>query len=90
MKNKGNWYGETDFGKKVITINKKRHKSKGNHSDKTKKNKDGSASIVDTIVHEELHAKHPKMLEKTVRKITPKKVKKMSRKLKAKLYAKYK
>lgn len=88
-KKKGS-YGETDFNKKVITINKNYHKSKGNHGSGVKKNKDGSASILDTIVHEELHKRNPNMLERTVRKLTPKKVKKMSKKIKNKLYSKYK
>lgn len=89
VKNKRGLYGETDFGSKTISINKKAHKAKGIHGSGIKKNKDGTASIIDTIVHEEMHKKHPKMTEKTVRKLTPKKVKKMPRKLKAKMYSKY-
>ncbi len=75
----------TDFDKKTITINKKAHKGK-NHGNGVKKNKDGTASILDTTVHELMHAKHPNMLEKTVRKLTPKKVKKMTKKTKSKFY----
>ena len=88
--NKGNWYGETDLDKKVIRVNKKYHKSKGNHAPDIKKNKDGSASIIDTLAHEMLHAKHPRMHEKTVRKLTRKKVGKLSKKYKNKLYSKFK
>jgi len=70
-------YGLTDYAKKKIIVNKKVHK----------KNKE---SIIDTIVHEETHRKHPKMHEKTVRKLTPKKVKTMSAKAKSKLRSRYK
>ena len=83
-------YGQTDFQKKEIAINKQYHKSKGDHKGPVKKNKDGSASILDTAVHETMHAKHPNMTEKRVRKLTPKKVKKMSKQAKAKLLAKFK
>lgn len=88
-KKKGS-YGETDFKKKTITINKQYHKSKGNHGPAVKKNKDGSANILDTITHEELHKTFPNKTEKQIRKLTPKKVKKMSKKIKNKLYSKYK
>ncbi len=52
-------YGETTISKNktVIKINVKKHK--GN-----------KAELADTIKHELLHAKHPKMHEKTVRKLT--------------------
>ena len=83
-------YGETDFEKKQIRINKKRHAKGKPHDKRTKKNRDGSASIIDTIVHEEMHAKHPKMKERTVRKLTPKKVLKMSVEAKKKKYSQYK
>lgn len=78
-------YGMTDFGKKTVTINKKAHKGK-NHPKGTKKNKDGTANILDTLRHELLHVEHPKMLEKTVRKLTPKKVRRMTKKTKSKFY----
>lgn len=87
---KGPLYGETDYAKKTIKINRATHKTKGDHPSWVKKNPDGTANLLDTIVHEEMHKQHPKMKEKTVRKLTPKKVKKMSKKLKAKLYSKYK
>lgn len=69
-------YGETDLNTKVIKINKKLHK----------KDKE---SMIDTIVHEHMHLKHPLMHEKTVRRLTPKKVKKMTKKSKARLYNKF-
>ncbi len=69
-------YGTTDVDTKTITINKKMHK------------KDGE-SLLDTIAHEHMHLKHPRMHEKTVRKLTPKKIKHMSKKSKSRLYAKF-
>jgi hypothetical protein len=69
-------YGITDFDKKKITINKSLIKKHGE-------------SIISTILHEETHAKHPKMHEKTVRKLEKKLVKKTSPSIKKKLYSKY-
>lgn len=73
-------YGVTHIenGKaKKIVINKKL----------IKKHKE---SIISTILHEELHAKHPKMHEKTVRKMEKKAMKNTSAKKKKALYNKYK
>lgn len=80
-------YGETDFVKRTITINKKRHKGKRHPG--VRKNPDGSANLLDTIVHEMMHSKHPRMKEKTVRKKTPRVVKRLSKKQKKKLYSKF-
>lgn len=73
-------YGVTyieDGKPKKIVINKKL----------IKKDKE---SIISTILHEELHAKHPRMHEKTVRKLEKKALKNTSAKKKKALYAKYK
>lgn len=86
----GPLYGLTNPNTRTIAINKSAHKTKGDHPRWVAKNKNGHASIIDTIVHEEMHRKHPRMKEKTVRKLTPKKVKRMSKKLKNKIYSKYK
>ena len=75
--NKMRWHGDTDTEKHVIRINKSK-----------KKNKD-RGEIIDTIVHEETHAAHPRMHEKTVRKHTIKKLKRLSRAQKQKLYSRY-
>ena len=72
-------FGETDTQKKIIQINKKKSK----HS----KNK---GELLDTIEHEFMHAKHPKMKEKNVVKKTAKATKKMSPKTKKKIYSKVK
>lgn len=76
--NKMRAFGETDLKKKTIRINKK----------KSKKSKPGE--VIDTIVHEEMHRKHPKMKEKTVRKKTKSSVGRMSKKVKSKHYSKFK
>jgi hypothetical protein len=80
-------YAEIDEKKKTIAINKKRHKQNVKRYDK---NKDGSEKLINTIVHEELHAKHPKMHEKTVYKKAKQNVKIMSKKVKGKYYSKFK
>ena len=77
-------YGETDTTKRVIRINKKMHKRKNDSS--VKKNPDGSVNLLDTIVHEKMHAEHPKMHEKTVRKETRNKIASMSPKAKKRIY----
>lgn len=76
-------YGETDLDKKVISVNKKKHKSM--RTARITPNKDGTENMLTTMVHENIHASHPKMLEKTVRKLE-KKAKKLSKKLKKKVY----
>ena len=75
--NKMHSYGETDLEKKIVRINKSK-----------KKNKPGD--IIDTIVHEKEHILHPKKHEKTVRRDTVKKLKKMTRKQKQKNYSLFK
>jgi len=75
------WLGDTDTTNKVIRINKKLH-----HKGWEKKHK---GELIDTIEHEELHAKHPKAHEKTVRKMTKKAVKHLSKVTKHRLYGYY-
>ena len=71
-------YGMTDFGKKVIKVNKAKSK-KGSHGE-----------VMDSIFHEETHAKHPKMHEKTVRKVTQAMLPTLSAKQRQKYYSMYK
>lgn len=59
-------FGETDLEKKTIRINRKKSLKKGGHKE-----------LKDTLIHEKLHAKHPKMHEKTVRRKTKRKLKKL-------------
>lgn len=87
--NKMRYYGETDFEKKKIRVNKK--KSKKNPMYKRPVNKHASRypDLLGTIVHEETHRKHPKMRERTVRKIERRMVKKLTKKQKRKYYNLY-
>lgn len=78
-------FGETDYGKRTITINKKRHKNKA----ALKKFPKIDQTLLNTIVHEETHAAHPRMLERTVRKVARRKTMTMSIKEKNKLYGRY-
>ena len=66
-------FGDTDLEKKVIRVNKKK-------SQKIGKKNDGE--VLDSIIHEVSHAKHPKMHEKTVRKHTKHLLKKLNPKQK--------
>lgn len=84
---KGDW-GSTDHKKKEIRINKKRAKKIPFEGHKRPVNKNATRypEVLDTIVHEETHRKHPKMREKTVRKVTKRQMKTMSPKAKKKMY----
>ena len=70
-------FGDTDLETGVIRINKKKNK------------KAGKGELIDTIVHEEMHLAHPKMHEKTIKRKTKAKVKKLSNKRKRRLYNRY-
>jgi len=78
-------FGETDFDKKVIRINKKRHISSKAWSSTPKRDR----TLKNTILHEEIHAKHPRMLEKTVRKLARREAASISKKKMNKLYSRY-
>jgi len=74
--NKMRWQGDTDNKKRLIRINKKKSASK--------------TSILDTIVHEELHAQDMSKGEKKVYKKTAEIMERLTPKDKARLYARYK
>jgi len=57
INNKLKAFGQTDTSKKLIEINKKKHKG-------------DKAQLADTIKHEKYHAAHPKASEKTTYKKT--------------------
>lgn len=69
-------FGDIDYKKKVIRVNKS-------------KKKNSYGEIIDTIIHEEKHKESPRMKEKNVRTFAEKKVKKMSEKEKRRLYGRY-
>ena len=79
-------FGETDFDKKVIRINKKRHISSKAWSSTPKRDR----TLINTIAHEEGHRLHPRMLEKNIRKLARKQVISMTSRQKQKLYNRYK
>lgn len=68
-------FGDTDFDKHLIRINKSMNKKKGT-----------SGELINTIAHEFNHVKHPRMSEKGVQKFTLKTVKHLSKKSKDKDY----
>ena len=78
--NKMKAFGDIDYTKRVIRVNKKRSKAVS---------APGYPGVLDTIVHEELHRMYPKMKEKNVRKEAPKRIKKMSKREKSKYYARF-
>lgn len=84
IKNKVPYYGDVDYKKKVIVINKALHKKKKGMYGIPKKD----ATIINTLTHEKMHIDHPKMHEKNVRKNTRTVLAKMSDKHKKKLYNK--
>jgi hypothetical protein len=73
--NKMRDYGDTDLEKKVIRVNKKKSRKSGKRGE-----------VLDTIVHEARHAKHPKEHEKTTRKKTKKLIKRLNKKQKRSYY----
>ena len=84
---KGDW-GTTDTppGKRpLIQINLKKHKE-----DPFKKRYTYKQSVADTMVHELMHARHPRMTEKTVYKKTARKMRSVSKAEVEKLYNKIK
>jgi hypothetical protein len=88
--NKMPYYGETDDEKRTIKVNKKKSKDKPSHIKPVNKHASKYPEVLDTITHEEMHAKHPKMHEKTVRIETRNLMKKMSENKKRKMYSLYK
>ncbi len=83
--NKMRSWGDTDLEKKVIRINKKKSKNVPFKKSLPK----GYPEVLDTIVHEEMHAKYPKMKEMDVRKKTRRMIEKMTKKQKSKYYSRF-
>lgn len=72
-----NDYGEINYHKKVIRVNKNKSK------------KLGRGGIIDTIIHEELHRKYPDLGERDIKKLTETRLKKMGSLDKKMYYNKY-
>lgn len=77
--NKMKWYGETDLNKGVVKINRRKARKSGSRGE-----------LLDTITHELLHVRYPRLSEKKIIKKTEAKTKRMSKKAKAKVYSKIK
>lgn len=73
------WYGETDLKKGIIKINKRKARKSGSRGE-----------LLDSIEHEMMHVRHPKLSEKKIIKKTEQKTKRMTTKAKAKVYNKLK
>lgn len=75
------YYGETDFDRGVIRINKKKARKSAKRGVR--------GELLDTIVHEELHAKYPNKGERKIIEMTKKSIKNMSPTQKAKFYKRF-
>lgn len=82
-------FAETDFNKKLVRINKKKHTDPNalKRERRYARNKNGSESILDSLVHEMGHIANPKASEKKVEKQAKKLTKKMSTRIKKRIYA---
>lgn len=68
-------FGETDTKKKVIRINVRKSKKTGQRGE-----------VLDSILHETLHARHPRKSEKAIERMTSQSAKRLSKRSKNKLY----
>lgn len=82
-------FAETDFNKKLVRVNKKKHTDKKllARERSYNRNPDGSESLLDSLVHEKEHINDPKASEHKVVKRAARKVAKMSTRQKRKTYA---
>lgn len=80
-------FGETDFDKKVIRINKRMHAKAKKSSTFGFSPKE--STLINTIVHEMLHKNHPNMTEKRVRELTKTRLIRMNPSQKKTLYSKF-
>lgn len=81
-------YGQTDFKKKTITVDPKKHRST-KYARKVR-DKDGSENMLVTMAHELLHKAHPDWTEKKVEATARAFHKSASRKQKNRIYSKFK
>lgn len=82
-------YGETNFAKKTITINKRASKKDPLYKRPVNKGAKKYPDVLATAVHEEYHRTHPKATEKTTRKMERKIVKVMTPKQKQRIYGRF-
>ena len=74
--NKSKFFGVTDTKKKTIIVNKKKSKATGQKGE-----------VLNSILHETLHAKHPQKSERRIQNMTARSEKKLSKRSKNKLYS---
>lgn len=82
-------FGDTDLNAKIIRVNKRKAKNPPAKKQPLNNHAKKYPELLDTIVHEQYHAKHPKATEKTTKKQTRKLITKMVPKQKKKLYSKF-
>ena len=68
-------YGETDYGRQIVRINRALHRKHG-------------VSLLDTLLHEELHVQYPFLIERMVCELTSVCLPRLTARDKARLYAK--
>ncbi len=83
-------YGVTDDKNRVVKVNKALSKKKPLHKRPIKKGASKYPEVLNTITHEILHEKNPKMTEKDAYKKTNKLMKTMPKKQRQKMYNKFK
>ena len=88
--NKMRDYGSEDDRTHTIRINKALSKKDPNLVRPVNKGASRYPGVLDTIVHEEMHASHPKLTEKSVWKRTRRKMQTMKPEAKRKAYARFK
>lgn len=77
-------FGETNYDKKLIRINKKRHNSP--NVGRITPNKDGSEKLGVTILHELEHVRRPDAGERSVERVARRKFGKMNPRQRSRLY----
>lgn len=80
-------YGETDFDKHLIRVNKKKSRKNPKYTRPVNKHANRYPDVLGTIAHEEKHRKSPKMKEKNVAKYERRIVKKLSKQQKKRYYS---
>ena len=88
--NKMRAYGDCNFQKKIIRVNRVKARKDPSRVRPINKHAKRYPDVLDTMVHEENHVKHPRMHEKNIRKKTLRDIKKMTPKQKQKIYSRYK
>ncbi len=81
-------YGEIDEDKKLIKVDKKKHRSHALR--RITPNKDGSENMLATMAHELMHKAHPDWTEKQVEAKARRMRKTLSTKAKQRIYSKFK